>query len=318
MTISDGSGTQLSVKATSAACWAAASCQLASQLQQPQRSQLQTAAKAALHCVKSETFHYLQAQRQSHTVGVAWGQTLPGRMSQIHNVILAQTETDQTAQYLVNAMDEEFEKQGASFSMMVLEEFPTRVHQWLETSGYDPLCHVETLCQPLPTTNEPISAVLEFISGAENKRAKLISIIEATYQQSLDCPKLQKLRSTDDTLDGYQGQGLIPTDGWSFVHHGSTIVGCLLMTAFPGENYWELSYLGLLPEARGKGWGTQIVQQACSRATEGGADLLIATVDRANQPALAIYEQLGFTTVDQNEIYAKRIKITSNRAISGS
>ena len=318
MTISDGSPLPLAVKSTSPSCWADAACELADQLEQPYRSQLQTAAKTARFSGKSETFHYLQAQRESRTVGVACGQDLPGRMSQIRNVILAQTETDQTGQHLINALDEAFEKQGAVFSMMVLEEFPTSVHQWLEISGYDSLGHVETRCQPLPTANWPASVEIEFVSGAENKRAELISVIEATYQQSLDCPKLQKLRSTDDLLNGYRGQGLIPTDGWSFVHHGNTIVGCLLMTAFSGENYWELSYLGLIPEARGQGWGAQIVQQACSQATKGGADLLIATVDRANQPALAIYEQLGFMTVERNTIYAKRIKISTKPEIPDS
>ena len=318
MTISDGSALPLTVKAKSPSCWADAACELAVQLQQPYRSQLQTAAKAARRPGKSATFHYLQAQRESRTVGVAWGQHLPGRMGQIQNVILVETETDETGQHLINALDEAFGEQGAFFSMMVLEEFPTRVHQWLEISGYDSLGHVETCCQPLPTANWPASAAIEFVSGAENKRAKLISVIEATYQQSLDCPKLQELRSTDDLLNGYQGQGFIPTDGWSFVHHDNTTVGCLLMTAFSGENYWELSYLGLIPEARGRGWGAQIVQQACSQATKGGADLLITTVDRANQPAVDIYEQLGFMTVDQNEIYAKQIKTSSNREISGN
>ncbi len=315
MTISDGSTSSLNVKVTNAPCWANAASQLADQLQQPYRSQLQTAAKLAKYPAKSATFHYLQAERPSGTVGVAWGQNLPGRMSQIRNVILAQTESDQTAQYLIDALDQEFGKQGASFAIMVLEESPTRVHQWLETSGYDSLCHVETRCQPLPTANWTASPAIELISGAENKRAELISIIEATYQQSLDCPKLQKLRSTDDLLNGYQGQGLIPTNGWSFVHHGNTIVGCLLMTAFSEENYWELSYLGLIPEARGQGWGAQIVQQACLQATNGGADLLIATVDRDNQPALAIYEQLGFLTVERNSIYAKQIKIPAKTEI---
>jgi len=316
MTISDGSVTKLSIQTTNASSWANAASSLAAKIGEPYRSQLQNDAKAARLARKPETFHFLQAKRQSHTVGLAWGQQLPGRMSQIRNVILAQTETSQTAQQLISTLDEQFGNERVSLSMMALEESPTIASQWLETSGYESLCHVKTLCQPLPTANPVTPSSLEFISGAENQRAELASIIKATYRQSLDCPKLQQLRSIDDTLDGYQQQGLIPTNGWSFVHHDKALVGCLLMTAFPGESYWELTYLGLVPKARGQGWGTQILQQACSRAAESGADMLITTVDQANQPALAMYEQLGFMTVDQNEIYAKRIKTPANKGIT--
>ncbi|MFP6672695.1 MAG: GNAT family N-acetyltransferase [Pirellulaceae bacterium] len=316
MTISDGSVTKLSIQTTDASSWAKAASSLAAKTGEPDRSQLHNDAKAAMRSLKPETFHFLQAKRQSHTVGLAWGQHLPGRMGQIRNVILAQTETSQTARQLISALDQQFEKERIVFSMMALEESPTIASQWLETCGYESLCHVKTLCQLLPTTNPATPSSLEFISGAENQRAELAAIIKATYRQSLDCPKLQQLRSIDDTLDGYQQQGLIPVNGWSFVHHGKAPVGCLLMTAFPGESYWELTYLGLVPKARGQGWGTQILQQACSRAAESGADMLITTVDQANQPALTMYEQLGFMTVDQNEIYAKRIKTAANKEIT--
>ena len=316
MTISDGSVTKLSIQTTNASSWAKAASSLAAKTGEPDRSQLHNDAKAAMRSLKPETFHFLQAKRQSHTVGLAWGQHLPGRMGQIRNVILAQTETSQTARQLISALDQQFGNERVAFSMMALEESPTMASQWLETSGYESLCHVKTLCQLLPTTNPATPSSLEFISGAENQRAELAAIIKATYRQSLDCPKLQQLRSIDDTLDGYQQQGLIPANGWSFVHHGKALVGCLLMTAFPGESYWELTYLGLVPKARGQGWGTQILQQACSRAAESGADMLITTVDQANQPALTMYEQLGFMTVDQNEIYAKRIKTAANKEIT--
>ena len=192
--------------------------------------------------------------------------------------------------------------------MMILEESSSTLRTALKHAGYDSLCQVATMYQPLiPAREQPLTR-LEFVSGAENKRTELISMIEATYQQSLDCPKLQDMRSTNDILDGYQQQGAIPVDGWSFVHHANTAIGCLLMNAFEGKKFWELTYFGLIPEARGQGWGTQVVQQACSHAAKAGAELLITTVDQANQPALAIYRQLGFMPMENNEIYAKQLK----------
>ena len=80
------------------------------------------------------------------------------------------------------------------------------------------------------------------------------------------------------------------------------------MNAFEGKKYWELTYFGLLPEARGQGWGTQVVERACSYAATAGAELLITTVDQANHPPLAIYRQLGFMPMENNEIYAKQLK----------
>lgn len=309
MTVSDDPSTQVTIEIATASKWIATISKLAPKLPQPQRQQLEDAARKAQGLLYPATFHYLLAQRQSQTVGVAWGQHLPGSMSQIRNVIMTHTEAEQTALALVNGMDQEFEKQGVSFSMIILEESSSTLRSTLEYSGYDSLCQVETMYQPLISARaQPLTSTLEFVSGAESKRTELISIIEATYQQSLDCPKLQDMRSTNDILDGYQQQGSIPVDGWSFVHHGNTVIGCLLMTAFEGEKYWELTYFGLTPEARGQGWGSQVVQQACSHAATAGAELLITTVDQANQPALAIYRQLGFIPMENNEIFAKQLK----------
>jgi len=319
MTISETPDMRATIEIVTASQWITSVSQLAPKLQQSQRRELEDAARIAKHLTPSKRSHYLRARRHSEPVGLAWGQHLPGSMGKIQNVITAETETDETVLALVNGIDQEFQKQEVSFSMMILQESSYNLQPILKKSGYDSLCQVETLYQQLISErDQPVPPTLEFIPGAESDPAALISMIEATYQQSLDCPKLQEMRSTHEILVGYQNQGSIPTGGWSFVHHDNTAIGCLLMTAFRGERHWELTYFGLIPEARGRGWGIQVVEQACSRAAKAGAELLITTVDRTNRPALAIYKQLGFILLEKNEIYAKQLKDHQSSQISES
>ena len=95
MTVSGDPSAQVTIEITTAPKWIATVSKLAPKLPQPQRQQLEDAAREAQDLLHPETFHYLLAQRQSQTVGVSWGQHLPGSMSQIRNVILTHTEAEQ-------------------------------------------------------------------------------------------------------------------------------------------------------------------------------------------------------------------------------
>jgi len=87
---------------------------------------------------------------------------------------------------------------------------------------------------------------------------RLVRVIEASYEGTLDCPALDGLRTTADVLDGYQATGLFSPERWLIVGHDGRDVGCLILTDHPHDQNWELIYMGLVSAARGRGWGKRI------------------------------------------------------------
>lgn len=76
------------------------------------------------------------------------------------------------------------------------------------------------------------------------------------------------------------------------------IVGCafaLPSASRPGT--WELRHLGVLPEARHRGYGELLVAEVARRAAAASASRLRIGIVAANRRLARWYERLGFVTV---------------------
>jgi ribosomal protein S18 acetylase RimI-like enzyme len=73
----------------------------------------------------------------------------------------------------------------------------------------------------------------------------------------------------------------------------------------PAARHVELVYMGLIPPARGRGWGRQIVLQAQQMANRLDRDRIVLAVDAANEPARAIYSAAGFKAWDQRSVFLR-------------
>jgi len=149
------------------------------------------------------------------------------------------------------------------------------------------------------------AAQLSFQPSASTDPQRLGELLLRTYEGSHDCPQLNGVRNSDDVLEGYRQQGTFAPDCWFFVRHEETDVGALILTAHADSGNWELVYMGLVPEARGDGWGRQILEYALWQARLGGAQRLVLAVDEANRPAYGMYQQAGFVAWDYRTVYAR-------------
>jgi len=62
------------------------------------------------------------------------------------------------------------------------------------------------------------------------------------------------------------------------------------------QPYWYLRYVGVVPEAQGKGWGGAIVRAGVARAANQGCGVLLETATASN---VAIYARLGFEITEE-------------------
>jgi ribosomal protein S18 acetylase RimI-like enzyme len=108
-----------------------------------------------------------------------------------------------------------------------------------------------------------------------------------------------------ETLEGYAASGNSGRHLWSILQAEGDDVGCLLLADYPQFKQWELVYIGVVPEARGNGWGKAAVQEALWRAKEAGRERLVLAVDEANRPALAMYARAGFEAWNRRAVFLR-------------
>jgi ribosomal protein S18 acetylase RimI-like enzyme len=124
-----------------------------------------------------------------------------------------------------------------------------------------------------------------------------------SYEGTLDCPELNGVRSVAEIIDGHKGQGIHDPDRWWLAEEAGQPVGVLLLADVPDLGGWDLSYVGVVPEARGRGVGRALTRLALDEAQAAGVDRVTLAVDMRNEPAWRMYRQLGFEAAEQREVY---------------
>jgi ribosomal protein S18 acetylase RimI-like enzyme len=133
-------------------------------------------------------------------------------------------------------------------------------------------------------------------------------VLDRTYIDTLDCPELCGLRTAADVLESHRSVGRYDPSLWWVVFMNEAAVGCALFNLLPESESAELVYLGLAPEARGKGLGAATLAAALrymagysmdGRDTARGRVLVgtggvTCAVDTRNEAALRLYRAAGF------------------------
>jgi mycothiol synthase len=126
--------------------------------------------------------------------------------------------------------------------------------------------------------------------------------LSRSYAGSLDFPEVDGRRSLAQVLQGYQAAGFDPNRWW--LRRGKEgPAGVLLLSEIEPGAIWDLTYVGVVPEARRQGHGREMVRKAMAETQTGRADLLTVCVDERNTPALRLYAGLGFEEYDLREVF---------------
>jgi len=142
---------------------------------------------------------------------------------------------------------------------------------------------------------------LTFVDYRHASREVFHRILMRSYEQTLDFPELNGRRSIDDILAGLQVSGYDP-QRWFLAANWRGAIGVLILSEVEADA-WEISYVGVAPEARRKGWGRELVRKGLFEAKAAGAHELILSVDERNIPALQLYRAAGFQEYDRRAVY---------------
>ena len=134
---------------------------------------------------------------------------------------------------------------------------------------------------------------------------RLRQVLDASYQDTMDCPELCGLRNTDDVIQSHLATGTFDPQGWLLVFKDQQPIGCMLVSMIPENNTAELVYIGIAPGGRGLGLGKSLVCRSIEIFSRLGAEKLVCAVDRRNAPALALYNAFGFSEFSARDAWVR-------------
>ncbi len=148
-----------------------------------------------------------------------------------------------------------------------------------------------------------------FLSSYKPGNAKLFAeTLVATHEASLDCPELNEARTHADILDGFSQPHPTPEKWYRVLVHeacnpfAKPAAGVLVFDDGPEPDTRGISYLGVVPACRGRGYGDWLIRFAVQTASAAG-DALTLSVDVRNTPAMKLYARHGFVAYDRREAW---------------
>jgi ribosomal protein S18 acetylase RimI-like enzyme len=242
-------------------------------------------------------------------LSAVWAQTLPGHTA----VLWPPNAENPAAKQLMRAAGGFLDRHNVAISQVLLEsprenaaDSLQSIVKLLSSSGYDWLANLQYLVAEKPLFPATLPSLpLRFESRAGDQPQRLAQMLEQTYVGTWDCPAVEGIRPMDDVLASYRATGRYQKKSWFFVQHQGRDMGTLLLTPHGSGEVWELVYMGIVPTARGQGFGCQMVQQALWQTAQGGGQRLVLAVDESNMPALAMYRRAGLTGWDRRQVYTR-------------
>jgi len=256
-------------------------------------------AKVLLQTLETRTlgsYHFLGSQR-NHIESAAL---------LIHNVgntttfLVTEPKTEGEVEKitkLIQASIETLKNRKIGLAQTVMETQQQLLFKAYENAGFHKLS-ILTYMERSKSAGVPLppSTDVLFVSMEQTSDEVLQTTLENTYIGSLDCPKIHGLREIQDIVEGHRNQGLYDAQLWTIAQLEDEPVGVLLLSPLPEATCMELSYLGIIPSARGKGIGDALMSLAVKQSSEYGLPRIVLAVDCANSPATLLYKRWNFHT----------------------
>ena len=156
-------------------------------------------------------------------------------------------------------------------------------------------------------TSMNLSEELQFDTFCPEIEERFRRTVLRTFEGTTDCRNLKRTERMDrDILVGYRRKGDFDPSLWWLVTAGDEPAGCLLLNRCAHERCFEISYIAVVPEHRGKGYGEQLVRKAVAKCAKLSPDWpLTLAADTENRYVLSIYHRLGFERTCVKPVYCK-------------
>jgi mycothiol synthase len=193
---------------------------------------------------------------------------------------------------------------GARLAQALLADHERALGAGLVRSGFQHVTDLWYMRLHLDSSRPmPESSALTYHTYTDDAADIFHETLLRTYEETRDCPEVNGVRGIADIIAGHRSQGAHDPDLWWLVRQNDRPVGVVLLTPMPEWDGWDLIYLGVVKEARGRGIGRELTARAIAVARAAKTRQLTLSVDVRNQPAWNLYRAAGFETYDQRAVY---------------
>ncbi len=265
----------------------------------------------ALPLVQNAPRHHLKllvAHGDQGLVGAMLMQALPGGTGIVWPPQVAPASTEIEDELIRSALAW-LREQGSRLAQALLETDEVVLAEPLCRHGFTNPTRLWYLRHNLDWPPELLHAPgpLTFQSFREVNRDAFYLTLMRTYRDTQDFPELNGLRSLEEVLQGHQAAGFDPGRWW-LASEGAQAAGVLLLAESDDPAEWEIAYVGVVPEARNRGLGTELVRRAMHESKQAGMRSLTLSLDARNEPAWKLYRKLGFEPFAAREAFLLSIR----------
>jgi GNAT superfamily N-acetyltransferase len=207
---------------------------------------------------------------------------------------------------LLEAIGRRMDNQHIVFTQCLLDPADAQGSAVLDQGGVPRVTDLILLSRSLRnTTGESSVAELSAECYTTDLKSRFAHIVERTYAGTLDCPVLAQNRTGEESLDSHRATGRFNPEAWRIYRWQGCDVGVLLLAEHPERDTWEVAYLGVVREQRGRGIGRSILQDGLRLAGRSGSGHIEIAVDAGNTPALRLYRSLGFSELRRFAVHLR-------------
>lgn len=221
-------------------------------------------------------------------------------------VISSGCDPERTADALLQELKRRVTAEGAWIAQCLIEPDANVERETLMRNGFLHLTDLDyltrRLADPLPAGSERPFETVSF--RPEENFERFAEVIEKTYVGSLDCPELEGIRSGAEAISSHSATGIFMPERWTIFRDEGRDVGVLIFADHPDQDAWEVVYMGILPEARGRGYGKAMLHSGLRDARAGSRSSVLLAVDSRNRFARRVYDDLGFELFDVRSVHA--------------
>lgn len=210
---------------------------------------------------------------------------------------------------ILEAVSRRLDELDLTIGQVILEPGDFAMRAVLEQNGFPHLTDLHYMVlKPDSARNIecPLGVETEPFRPEENTE-RFARALDRTYLGTLDCPELEGLRTAQEAILAHQATGKFDPNMWWLFRHHTRDAGVLFLNEHPDRDLFEIVYLGVVPEARGKGLGQIMVEWAKTEAGRKKRSLVLA-VDARNHPARRLYERAGFREVTVQSVHLRQAR----------
>ena len=131
-------------------------------------------------------------------------------------------------------------------------------------------------------------------------------LVLKTYIESADFPELQHDRTAARSLQTHRLQGEYNPEHWFVIEQNKSAAGVLFFSWHSDLKQWELTYMGVIPDQRGKGIAGKAIGKSFEHASRKNSGVFLG-VDSRNHYAIRLYESLGFIVVSRQTVHVLQL-----------